>query len=523
MKKEKLDTLLTTKDGLTRLNLTSAEVQFKLANVWQSKGKMERASAGYQEAIKLQPDYIPAYMELANLLIQQERFDEAIATYWKAIQFNPREICFRKDLKRLLDRKDPSSEESYHLSSLFPILTYGETRSLEHLLFYTDCSGIYGAEQCNHLLMKRLKERGYQITCAQEKTSNYLVDERHQLGIQHLGVKHQNLYFNPPPSSLFEGSGATHLLNLTKPDLIIFSDGCPFSNLAAKHAARELGIAYIMIQHCVTLDFLKPFSQYLNTLAPLYQGAQAVIAVSNENLSLLRQYFGVSENQGEVIFNGRPSFYFTPADPSTRLRIRKTLNIPEEAVLFITVASMEMRKGYQYQLKAIKQLRRSELWPLIHFIWAGTGTLESQLRAVVRQLGASDHVRFLGERSDIPDLLDASDVFLLTSEFEGMPLSVMEAMAKGLPIIATDVSGVSEELGSTGKLLTNPEMNSERTISELVSTIRSWAVDPVTRHKVGQSCRSRAEEMFRSEKMLGQYEKLIKEILQVKRERKSIS
>ena len=128
-------------------------------------------------------------------------------------------------------------------------------------------------------------------------------------------------------------------------------------------------------------------------------------------------------------------------------------------------------------------------------------------------MGVTDKVKFIGQRWDIPDWLDASDIFILPSEAEGMPLSIMEAMGKGLPVIASAVSGIPEELGNTGKLLPDPNKDPEETIRELVSTLQVWVSFPQLRSKVGRASNSRAEKLFQQQTMLDNYTKLIQEVL----------
>jgi glycosyltransferase involved in cell wall biosynthesis len=83
-----------------------------------------------------------------------------------------------------------------------------------------------------------------------------------------------------------------------------------------------------------------------------------------------------------------------------------------------------------------------------------------------------------------------------------MPLSIMEAMAKALPVAASGVSGIPEELGPTGKLLPDPRTRREDAIRELSRTIELWTRDPDLRRRTGAACRERALELFREETML---------------------
>ena len=129
------------------------------------------------------------------------------------------------------------------------------------------------------------------------------------------------------------------------------------------------------------------------------------------------------------------------------------------------------------------------------------------------QLGVTEQVKFLGQRWDIADWLDASDIFILSSEAEGMPLAVMEAMAKGLPVIATAVSGIPEELGDTGKLIADPKIDPQKTAQDLATTVELWAENPELRRLAGQACKLRAEELFKEERMLLEYADVIEQAL----------
>lgn len=489
----------------------SVDTQFTLAKMWHLRGKFERAIAGYLKVINLRPDYIAAHLELGGLLRQQERIEEAITVYRRASELNPDETVFSNIIQRLLNEQaeDTSAE---HVTSV-PFQNQNTGRN--HILLYTDCPDANGVGQCSHILLCELKSIGFKITCAQPKASHYLIDERNQLGIPHVWIEHDDIYNKTKTARAFTNfDEAEKLFTITKPDFVIFASGCPLSSLAAKQIAGRLNIPYLEIIHCVTDEWAEQFASHLHKLQQVYEKASSVIAVSHNNLNLLQKHFGLPEDKGQVIYNGRPHDFFKLLDPLIRQYIRQQLHIPMEAVVAFTSGRMEIVKGYQYLVEAIKNLQRSEAWQNLYFVWAGTGTIENNLRAVIERLDATNKVRFLGQRNDIPALLDAADMFILPSHFEGMPLSIMEAMAKGLPIIATSVSGIPEELGDTGKLLPNPEINRQATISELAKTIENWALDEKLRHSIGDLCKQRAEKMFRAKPMLKKYISLIETVIQ---------
>jgi glycosyltransferase involved in cell wall biosynthesis len=90
-------------------------------------------------------------------------------------------------------------------------------------------------------------------------------------------------------------------------------------------------------------------------------------------------------------------------------------------------------------------------------------------------------------------------------------MSIAEAMAKGLPVIATAVGGIPEVLGNTGKLLPDPNIDSQATVRELVTTIQDWVMSPQLRHDLGQHCKQRAEKMFREEQSMKQVVEVIEQ------------
>ncbi|MEG4866674.1 MULTISPECIES: glycosyltransferase [unclassified Microcoleus] len=378
----------------------------------------------------------------------------------------------------------------------------------KHILLSTDDPGVGGVAQYNHSIMCALARLGYQVTCRHpEPYNNNLITYQNQLGIQHLWIESNNV----------EEAHHTLIHLSPKPDLIICSNSNPFSNLTVKQIAIQLGIPYITVEGLVEPHLAERFAGYLNDLSLHYNQAKSVIAVSYENLSLLHELFKLPRNRGQVIYYGRPSEYFTPRDLSICKSLRQELSIPLDAVVCFTAARIEMRKGYQYQLEAIKQLMQSPVWHQLYFVWAGGGIfdpqLERQSEEAVKELGITDKVKFLGQRSDVSNWLNSADIFILPSQLEGMPLCVMEAMAKGLPVMATAVSGIPEELGNTGKLLSDPKIDSQATIKELVTTIEEWVENPELRHSLGQDCKQRAEEMFREERMIEETVKVIERAL----------
>jgi len=121
----------------------------------------------------------------------------------------------------------------------------------------------------------------------------------------------------------------------------------------------------------------------------------------------------------------------------SRSKKRKELGLSVGTAVIITVGELNANKNHIQALKALSKLTKTNF----HYLIVGNGESEQKLKKAVNELMLQDKVSFLGFRRDVLELLAASDVFILTSRREGLPKALMEAMAVGLPIIATDVRG----------------------------------------------------------------------------------
>jgi glycosyltransferase involved in cell wall biosynthesis len=212
-----------------------------------------------------------------------------------------------------------------------------------------------------------------------------------------------------------------------------------------------------------------------------------------------------------LIPNGIPTDVFTP-DTVVRQRMRQKLQVEPQTFVFIHVGRIDANKNQGMLISAFSRLCASESVPMELWL-VGDGDLLEAAQQQARTLGIENRVRFLGVRSDIPDLLRAADVFVFPSRWEGNPLSVMEAMATGLPVIATAVGGVPElvEDGVSGILIPNEDRDA------LVAAMQRMVEQPDLRVQMGQAARCRAVERFDIRQTVRAYEALYEEILQRKR------
>ncbi len=190
--------------------------------------------------------------------------------------------------------------------------------------------------------------------------------------------------------------------------------------------------------------------------------------------------------------------------PHSRARgaVRQELNVSPEDVLLLTVGSLTRQKAQHHLLDAFARVHAAD--PRVRLAIAGEGPLRPALEAQARALGLDGHLRLLGSRADVGDLMQGADLFVLSSEREGLPVTVLEAMAAGLPVVATRAGGTAEavEEGRTGLIAPVGD------VPALAAAIAALASDPARRTSLGQAGRARWSELFTAERMVRETEAL---------------
>jgi glycosyltransferase involved in cell wall biosynthesis len=176
------------------------------------------------------------------------------------------------------------------------------------------------------------------------------------------------------------------------------------------------------------------------------------IAVSDANSRYLIGQKGIPEKKVSVIQNGCS---FERVDPSRAHSegIRESLGFSKSDLVLLVMARLEPQKGHRILLQALSLLRAE--FPSIRLICLGTGALKDELTKTARDLGLENIVRFVGFRSNVGDWLAAVDIGVLPSFYEGLPLTAVETLAAGIPLVATAVDGTPEVVidGETGHLV----------------------------------------------------------------------
>jgi glycosyltransferase involved in cell wall biosynthesis len=196
--------------------------------------------------------------------------------------------------------------------------------------------------------------------------------------------------------------------------------------------------------------------------------------------------------------------YASPQTPRAAWRAKQGFS--NEDVLLVCVARFAPQKNHDLLVSAFAKGPASD--PRAHLVLAGQGVLRAQLQIRVNQLGLTNRVHFLGLRTDIPDVLGAADIFVLSSDYEGNPLSVIEAMAAGLPIVSTAVGGVPELLQNGREGFIVQPGNADGLSEAMVTLLK----DSDLRRTMGRAAALRAKAKFDVSAMVRAYEELYEEV-----------
>jgi glycosyltransferase involved in cell wall biosynthesis len=187
-----------------------------------------------------------------------------------------------------------------------------------------------------------------------------------------------------------------------------------------------------------------------------------------------------------LVPNGIPA----PVDAPSGLRaeVRAELGVADDDVVVLMVARLSPQKAHHVMLEAMARAAH----PRLRLVVVGDGKRRAELEALVAERGLGDAVTFLGLRRDVPRLLAGGDVFALSSVHEGVPISVIEAMTAGLPVVATDVGALRDQVreGEDGFLVPTGDA------AGLADRLTRLADDPALRRRLGDHARERARAEF---------------------------
>ena len=261
-------------------------------------------------------------------------------------------------------------------------------------------------------------------------------------------------------------------------------------------AARLAGVPHVVHGEHGTMETR---ARNLQVQRFVWGRVDRVLSVSERLADRMAREVGYPRERIQTIHNGLDPAQWAAGN---RNQTRAALGAASNEVLVLAVGRLVRVKNHAMLLTAFARARTDGV--RCRLLIAGDGPLKPQLESLVRSLGIDADVTLLGERRDVPDLLAACDVFVLSSDSEGMSNTIIEAMAAGRPVVATDVGGNPELVadGETGVLVESGSA------AAMAAAIAALATDCATRERMGAAGRDRACREFAVSRMLADYERL---------------
>lgn len=351
---------------------------------------------------------------------------------------------------------------------------------------------IGGGERVVVDLSKDLKRRGDDVLVVSlyEGHGTHLEQELRASGVsvEFLGKRR-----GPDPRMLFR---IRRVISQFRPDVIhthLYTLRYVWPAIAGTKGAVRMHTVHSVAEREVT-----PLGSVVQRLAFVFGRVQAV-AISEEVARTVERRYGIKPT---VIMNGIDTEKFVPMSADARAAWRREHGLEQDAVLFVSVARLSPEKNIAGVLEAFSSL--VPRCPRARLLVVGDGPLRDELDAGARRLGCWQQCKFLGRRSDVERIVGASDASVMFSLYEGGPLSVVEAMACGMPVIASDVGAVRDMIsdGSSGIVIPKNDRDALRRAMEALYN------DQLGRSRIGSAARARALRALSVTAMGGAYRDL---------------
>jgi glycosyltransferase involved in cell wall biosynthesis len=263
---------------------------------------------------------------------------------------------------------------------------------------------------------------------------------------------------------------------------------------------------FVHTEHNLWTSYRRP-TYVANALT--YRRNAAVLAVSDAVAGTIRTRWWVGPGRQPPVETLHHGVDVEVACRGTEARryARQRLGLSDDVPVIGTVGSLTPQKDHAGLFAAVDRLR--DRFPDLIVLVMGSGPLDAPLRALVRDRGLDGIVRFLGGRTDVATLLPALDVFVLASRFEGLPIALLEAMAAGVPCVATSVGGVPEAISNRleGRLV--PPGSPALLAAEITDLLREHAV----RLQLGTTAMEHVAAHFSMDRAVRRIEALYTEVL----------
>lgn len=360
------------------------------------------------------------------------------------------------------------------------------------ILEMIDDASIGGGQVHVLMLAKYLDRDEFDISIAC-KGQGYLVDEALKSGIKVISIAMDNRL------RLKTFREVTRMLRKSKFDIIHTHGGT--AGFWGRIGSFVAGTPAIRIHSYHGMHYLTKnhsFPRYLKTVDRLLLSVtNNVVCVCSSDYKKGLESGIANQKKAVIIPCGIEVEKFTTLSRNNVLRAES--GIRESDILFGSVGRLHVQKGQRYLLEAFQYVKskHTHVW-----LWiVGEGELRGELEKLAKDYGVHDSVRFLGARANIPEILSAIDVFVLPSLWEGQPITILEALAAGKPVIATSVDGISDILVNGRNALLVPAKDPDSLAAAMNRMIR----DVGLRTRISAAARETVSDKFTAEKMAEQF------------------
>lgn len=286
----------------------------------------------------------------------------------------------------------------------------------------------------------------------------------------------------------------------------------PDSNLFALPVAWLAGVPVRIATHRGKIENFPRWRRILHAWVVNSGIADVLVAVS-EGIRQQARLEGVQPGKVLVIMNGVTPLDVGSVDAS---EVRKTLKLKEGDLFLLAVGRLAYQKGFDILINAVPALIKKH--PHLTVNICGKGSLRADLQSQISNLGLSDHVKLLGIWNNMAPLLAIADIFILSSRFEGLSRAMLEAMAAGIPVVATRVEGVEEVVTDGVHGLLVPSEDPDALTGALLQLINN----PQMRKQMGAAAQGHIMAAYTTDIMFDKYFDLMINLLNGKKKRKAM-
>ncbi len=371
-------------------------------------------------------------------------------------------------------------------------MTTAAPPKLKKILYVSTSTTQGGAEKTLYTLATLLDPKLYQVAAVVSLKAKGVYAEKLEAAghrVYTLGLKER-----PEFRHLKE---LADVIAANKPDIV---HAIMYQAIQLCRALKALGYAHFPLVSAPRVHYRtrSGFSLFIDKTLKPYD--TVLVTESEASRKYLVEQLGYKQSRTTTIYNG-VDIASWPISRHSREKLRGRLKLEPQDMLLGTVGRLDVQKGHRYLMEAVAKLKAAQP---VKLVILGDGPLRRELEGLARTLRIEEDVAFVGEVNDVPAWLSAIDLFVLPSLWEGLPNALLEAMAMGLPVVATKVDGVPEIVDhDVDGLLCEPQDS-----QSLFVQLQDLIVDPELRSRLGAAAKRAIKDKFKLMDMIGNYEKL---------------